>query len=388
MNKTKRLLFLFFVLVLTVFLFVSCGLSSKCNVTLVLDSEGNSISLTVNQYTELGEPKSQEGLVFDGWYKDRELTKKYDFAYVAADITLYAAWRDSGGETFDIRVFNGAGYDTVTVGTADLVSSVEKPTREGCIFIGWYSDIELTNAIMPNEHLCENMTLYPSFIADIELVGNKASEILKSTVGVYVTRYNTNFIGGITDSYSTSGSGVIFKSDTTHYYILTNNHVIAPMEEYSKISYTVSDAYDKEHVAELLFSSASYDLAVLRFEKGDKELTVADFSDSDARVGTEIISIGYPKGLVNSITYGELVKYAAVNNNNFDEQTDVVFDVGWHTAPVEHGSSGGVVFNYSFEIIGINYAAATDNDGNFVAGLYVPVSRVVEFLELNGLRTE
>lgn len=61
--------------------------------------------------------------------------------------------------------------------------------------------------------------------------------------------------------------------------------------------------------------------------------------------------------------------------------SNVTFDVIRHSAPLNQGSSGGVLLDKDYKICGINYAAAVVEDSTeFVSGYAVPVLKVKEFL--------
>jgi S1-C subfamily serine protease len=135
----------------------------------------------------------------------------------------------------------------------------------------------------------------------------------------------------------------------------------------------------------VVFNSADYDLAVVKLIS-DNDYTVMPFASEDASVGDKIISIGAPLGVVNSVTAGEVVKTDKKIETSSPEVSNVTFNVITHNAYLNDGSSGGVLMNYNYEIVGINFATGkSSNTGEFVEGYAVPVSKVVEFLTLNGL---
>ncbi|ANY67551.1 hypothetical protein BBD42_14520 [Paenibacillus sp. BIHB 4019] len=96
------------------------------------------------------ENPTQEGYVFDGWYRDHALTSAYNFmtAIVTDDITLYAKWimkqQDSLTVTFDSN--GGTPVAGQTVQKGSIVGIPTSPTRAGYSFEAWYSDSALTNA--------------------------------------------------------------------------------------------------------------------------------------------------------------------------------------------------------------------------------------------------
>lgn len=77
----------------------SGGGSSSGSYTVKFETNGGSAvkSQSLNKNGVVKEPSapSRDGYVFEGWYTDRELTKKYDFAAkVTRSFTLYAKWTE------------------------------------------------------------------------------------------------------------------------------------------------------------------------------------------------------------------------------------------------------------------------------------------------------
>ena len=103
-------------------------------------------------------------------------------------------------------------------------------------------------------------------------------------------------------------------------------------------------------------------------------------------MGDSVVAIGQPIGIINAVTEGKVEKYITVSipteNGNINENvSNVKFNVIRHSAPLNSGSSGGVLLNKDYKICGINYAAAlVEDDTEFVTGYAVPVKKVLEFL--------
>ena len=184
------------------------------------------------------------------------------------------------------------------------------------------------------------------------------------------------------------GSGVIFKKEelflTTYYYALTNNHVI-----YDNVNgYRIYDCYGNEITdVELVCHDANYDLAVIRFKEKleDVPYKVLPFSNGDIKPGEKVVVMGNPLGKLNMITMGKVEGYKEIKISQVDAlQTNVEFPVIKHTAPINNGSSGGVLLNYDYEICGINYACDRDSETDeFVNGYAVQTSKILEFLSNN-----
>jgi serine protease Do len=84
---------------------------------------------------------------------------------------------------------------------------------------------------------------------------------------------------------------------------------------------------------------------------GDKSFNYIPLSTHTPRVGERIYTIGSPKGLENTFSSGEISQLRG---------TDII----QISAPIDHGSSGGVLLNEYGEAIGITTAGLDDSGAN------------------------
>ncbi|MEY9978263.1 leucine-rich repeat protein [Lysinibacillus sp. RC79] len=116
----------------------------------------------------------KEDHTFDGWYKDEQLTEKWDFNHdvVTANEILYAEWTKynssnggsgQGSQSY-IVTFNtngGSEVPSITVAYKASMQAPSNPMKEGYTFAGWFKDEELTKAWdFANDEVIENTTLY------------------------------------------------------------------------------------------------------------------------------------------------------------------------------------------------------------------------------------
>jgi serine protease Do len=138
-----------------------------------------------------------------------------------------------------------------------------------------------------------------------------------------------------------SGSGYIIDPSG---YIGTNRHVID-----GAISVFVVTADGVRYPAKVIGAPDQADMALLRIDAGGKPLPFVRFGDSDKmRVGDPVIAIGSPFGFDNSVTSGIVSALDRdIMESPFDDyiQTD---------AAINHGNSGGPLFNMAGEVIGMN----------------------------------
>jgi serine protease Do len=146
-------------------------------------------------------------------------------------------------------------------------------------------------------------------------------------------------------------------------YIVTNRHVVA--DGYS-VTVTLDD--DRQFSAQVLATNLYPDLALLKVEAGAPLPTVR-FGDSNAlRLGETVIAIGNPLGLSGSISVGVV---SALNRNM---RSTVIDDFIQTDASINHGNSGGPLFNLGGEVVGVNWALVSDTSGSIGLGLAIPAN--------------
>ena len=157
---------------------------------------------------------------------------------------------------------------------------------------------------------------------------------------------------------SSLGSGFIIDDAGI---VVTNFHVIENAEE---ITVTLSD--ETVFTAEVLGQDQKTDIAVLKIDPGDTELTAVPFGDSDSlRVGDWVLAIGNPFGLGGTVTAGIVsARGRDIGNGPYDDfiQTD---------ASINRGNSGGPLFNVEGEVIGINTAIFSQTGGSVGIGFAI-----------------
>jgi serine protease Do len=126
-------------------------------------------------------------------------------------------------------------------------------------------------------------------------------------------------------------------------FIGTNRHVVE-----GAISVFVVTADGVRYPAQIVGMPDQADIALLRIYAGHA-LPSVKFGDSDkVRVGDNVIAIGSPFGLDNSVTAGII---SALNRNIMESPFD---DYIQTDAAINHGNSGGPLFNEAGDVIGMN----------------------------------
>lgn len=188
------------------------------------------------------------------------------------------------------------------------------------------------------------------------------------------------------------GSGVIYRKDSNHAYVVTNNHVI---DGAKRIEILMADG--TKVVGELIGADTYSDLAVVKISS-DKIKTVAEFADSTKlNVGETAIAIGSPLGTqyANSVTKGIVSSLSrTVTLKNEDGET-VSTNAIQTDAAINPGNSGGPLINIEGQVIGINSSkiSSTPSGINGNSGAVEGISfaipsndviKIIKQLETNG----
>jgi putative serine protease PepD len=191
-------------------------------------------------------------------------------------------------------------------------------------------------------------------------------------------------------SGSGTGSGSIYKTNSTSSYIITNNHVIESAVTSGTIRVEFADGSDIS--ATIVGRDRVYDIAVLLVKKGN--LPVISLGDSSkVSVGDEVLAIGSPLGLANTVTQGIV---SALNRPVTAGSADSVSYVNaiQTDAAINPGNSGGALVDTQGRIIGVNSAIATlssgGTSGSIGLGFSIPINeakRVIEEIIATGKST-
>jgi S1-C subfamily serine protease len=159
------------------------------------------------------------------------------------------------------------------------------------------------------------------------------------------------------------GSGVIIDERG---YIITNHHVVERAQRVQVVLYDGTAL-----PAQLVGASSPDDLAVLKVTS-TRKLTVATLGDSSqVRVGQEVLAIGNPLGITQTVTNGIVSALGrTVGTIPNAIQTD---------APINPGNSGGALVDLQGQVIGIPTATAIDPQFKTPAngvGFAIPSNRV------------
>ena len=160
------------------------------------------------------------------------------------------------------------------------------------------------------------------------------------------------------------GSGFIFDP---HGLVLTNSHVAFGMQT---LHVTLDNGTTVP--ARLIGADPIFDIALLQIpEPVDGNLPTLVLGDSDrVRVGEDVIAVGNPMGLEQTVTRGIV---SGINRILPDTPLSLTEPLIQTDAPINPGNSGGPLLNGCGQVIGINTAIMPDAQN---IGFAIPINLV------------
>ena len=176
------------------------------------------------------------------------------------------------------------------------------------------------------------------------------------------------------------GSGFLYDAEGT---IITNNHVVDGAD---RVDVTFVDG--NTYSAKVVGTDAFSDIAVLQItdDYSDERLVPLSFGNSSQlQVGQQVVAIGNPFGLSDTMTTGIVSQTGRLLPNQ--EMGFSIPNVIQTDAAINPGNSGGPLFDLGGRVIGVN-TAIRSNTGEFSGiGFAIPsnsVSRIVPHLIKEG----
>ena len=163
------------------------------------------------------------------------------------------------------------------------------------------------------------------------------------------------------------GSGSIIDSEG---YILTNHHVVGVADRIIVVMY---DGEEKD--AKIVGTDPESDIAVIKIEGNG--LPVLPMGDSEKiLVGEDVIAVGNPFGLIQTVTYG-IVSAKGRSNVGINEYENFIQT----DAAINPGNSGGPLVNLRGEIVGVNSAIFSQSGGYQGIGFAVPINMASKIMK-------
>lgn len=164
----------------------------------------------------------------------------------------------------------------------------------------------------------------------------------------------------------TLGSGFLYNNKGD---IVTNAHVVANTKEVK-----VKTADSKEFTGTVIGVSNNIDVALVRVPELSSLQPLKVAKNRKAEVGDEVLALGSPLGLQNTVTTGIISGVG----RTFDLQPFRYENVYQISAPIAPGNSGGpLVDSKTGEVLGINSAGYDQGS----IGFSIPIPNVISLIE-------
>ncbi len=207
----------------------------------------------------------------------------------------------------------------------------------------------------------------------------RIAEISREYVDVVVTVLVVKINTGQTDSF---GSGVIVHEDGI---IATNYHVIDKVLNDTQNAFKLNVAFDSSdymYQATIEWNNPSLDLAIIKVEKTPPAFAPMKdrftFAPQEDRLYTseKVIAIGTPVSYAykNTVTLGTVSRDIGRVSH---AEGNVYHDLIQHTAFINHGNSGGGLFDLHGNLVGLNTLGHDDAHGLFFAVSIYPITKVL-----------
>ena len=214
-----------------------------------------------------------------------------------------------------------------------------------------------------------------------------AAKGIQSAVSIYST-FKKNASFGQTTSYSSAGSGVVYKIQSGSVYIITNYHVVYDRDSNKSngIADTIevySYGYEKTGMvvqAQFIGGSITKDIAVIKASyasfNSNSSIKAVEIKDSnEIALGERVVAIGNPSAEGISVSAGvisvdseeiemEALDLASKNNTLRVMRTD---------APINRGNSGGGLYSARGQLLGIVNAKIIDSEIDNI-GFAIPIN--------------
>ena len=139
---------------------------------------------------------------------------------------------------------------------------------------------------------------------------------------------------------------------------MTNAHVVAGTSS-TTVEVTTSSGRARQLDAQVVYYDPEVDVAVL--DVPDLEEQPLQFSPDPARVGDDVIILGYPLDGPYTVTPGKIRERIRLRGPDIYEQGSVLRDVYTVRAVVRSGNSGGPMITPDGRVVGVVFGAALDD---------------------------
>ena len=241
------------------------------------------------------------------------------------------------------EVFVDLGFDILKIPKSSVVSMVEKQVKQSNEKTFFHNEL-FVNSVGKRKEKPLNML--------VDELG-EAVVLIRTPIGL--------------------GSGFLIHPDG---YIVTNDHVVAGERQISVTQFKgsrtelVKRNFDN---VKIVATGGNLDLALLKIEgeeDGFKFPFVILGDSPDLKQGERVFAIGSPLGLERSVSEGIVSLRNRIISDRLHIQT---------TAEISPGNSGGPLFNYKGEVVGVNNMKVVAQGAEGL-GFSIPVDSLKTFL--------
>ncbi len=195
----------------------------KVNEVIFDTDEGSTIDSVViendKKVTKPSDP-TKEGFKFLGWFTTADGDTLFDFdSAITADTTIYAQWVEANEVIFNTD--NGSDNESVLVENDSKVTKPSDPTKEGFMFLGWYTTADGDTLFDFDSAITVDTTIYAQWVEANEVIFNTDNGSDNESVLVEsdskVTRPSTDpvKVGGVFKGwYTTADGNTLFDFDS------------------------------------------------------------------------------------------------------------------------------------------------------------------------------
>src|SRR5262249_18701339 len=186
----------------------------------------------------------------------------------------------------------------------------------------------------------------------------------RSVVEIDVTSTTNNAFGQQTQQ--AQGSGFVYDAKG---HVITNEHVV---NDATRVDVLFADG--STYRGRVVGADPASDVAVVKIQAPAAQLHPLVLGDSATmRVADEAVAVGSPVGLATTVTSGIV---SALNREITSPDNTPIEGAIQTDAAINHGNSGGPLFDVSGRVIGVNSQIESDSGGNNGVGFAVPSNTV------------
>ena len=214
----------------------------------------------------------------------------------------------------------------------------------------------------------------PAVAQQMEMMPPSQTELIRGLLPTVVNL--TSFVGAAAGPSMNAASGTDTPNQDHPKTVKGSGFVIDPSGVILTNYHVIDGAYDVEVMfsdgmrvpGHIMATAQRVDLALVKVEP-HKPLTAIRWADSDkVQIGDTVFAIGNPLGIGLSVTSGIV---SALNRNLMDSPYD---DFIQTDAAINHGNSGGPLFNRAGEVIGVDTAIISPTSGSAGLGFAIPAN--------------